>query len=64
MPDKSLTLAVDMYGCPNRCKFQFFVHSGSCDGENRRLYDLRIEKEARITDGIRRRKSVFKIKEV
>lgn len=25
--------------------FKFFVHSGSCDGENRRLYDLRIEKD-------------------
>lgn len=25
--------------------FKFFVHSGSCDGEKRRLYDLRIEKD-------------------
>ena len=24
--------------------FEFFVHSGSCDGENRKLYDIRIEK--------------------
>lgn len=33
-----------------RCKkfdgdFVFFVHSGSCDGENRKLYHLRINKE-------------------
>ena len=33
-----------------RCKafgrdFSFFVHSGSCDGENRKLYPLRINKE-------------------
>ena len=33
-----------------RCKsfggeFSFFVHSGSCDGENRKLYSLRINKE-------------------
>lgn len=27
-------------------EFAFFVHSGSCDGENRNLYDLRIDKEA------------------
>lgn len=26
-------------------KFEFFVHSGSCDGENRRLYDIRIKKD-------------------
>lgn len=26
-------------------EFEFFVHSGSCDGENRRLYDIRINKE-------------------
>lgn len=25
--------------------FIFFVHSGSCDGENRKLYDIRINKE-------------------
>ena len=25
--------------------FKFFVHSGSCDGENRKLYDIRIEKD-------------------
>lgn len=25
--------------------FQFFVHSGSCDGENRKLYNIRIEKD-------------------
>lgn len=25
--------------------FQFFVHCGSCDGENRKLYDIRIEKD-------------------
>lgn len=24
--------------------FEFFVHSGSCDGENRKLYNIRIEK--------------------
>lgn len=33
-----------------RCKnfggeFNFFVHAGSCDGENRKLYDIRINKE-------------------
>lgn len=33
-----------------RCKafnrdFIFFVHAGSCDGENRKLYDIRINKE-------------------
>lgn len=29
-----------------RCKnFGFFVHEGSCDGENRKLYDIRIEKQ-------------------
>lgn len=33
-----------------RCKafdrdFSFFIHSGSCDGENRKLYPLRINKE-------------------
>ena len=26
-------------------KFSFFIHSGSCDGENRELYPLRINKE-------------------
>lgn len=26
--------------------FKFFVHSGSCDGENRKLYDIRIEKNS------------------
>ncbi len=26
-------------------KFKFFVHSGSCDGENRKLYNIRIEKD-------------------
>lgn len=26
-------------------QFVFFVHSGSCDGENRKLYDIRIEKD-------------------
>lgn len=25
--------------------FQFFVHAGSCDGENRKLYDIRIAKK-------------------
>ena len=25
--------------------FEFFVHSGSCDGENRKLYNIRIEKD-------------------
>lgn len=34
-----------------RCKafsrdFSFFIHSGSCDGENRKLYPLRINREA------------------
>ncbi len=29
-----------------RCEnFEFFVHEGSCDGENRKLYDIRIEKQ-------------------
>lgn len=33
-----------------RCKafgeeFSFFIHSGSCDGENRKLYPIRINKE-------------------
>lgn len=33
-----------------RCKdfdqeFDFFIHSGSCDGENRKLYSIRINKE-------------------
>lgn len=28
-----------------RCdEFEFFVHEGSCDGENRKLYDIRINK--------------------
>lgn len=26
-------------------EFKFFVHAGSCDGENRKLYDIRINKE-------------------
>lgn len=26
--------------------FTFFVHSGSCDGENRKLYDIRIKKSS------------------
>lgn len=26
-------------------EFKFFVHAGSCDGENRKLYDIRIEKD-------------------
>lgn len=26
-------------------RFEFFVHCGSCEGENRRLYDIRIEKD-------------------
>lgn len=26
-------------------EFTFFVHEGSCDGENRKLYDIRIEKQ-------------------
>ena len=26
-------------------QFRFFTHEGSCDGENRRLYDIRIRKE-------------------
>jgi len=47
---KPLSLAVDMAGCPNRCEafggqFRFFIHAGSCDGENRRLYPIRIRKE-------------------
>lgn len=25
--------------------FEFFVHCGSCDGENRKLYNIRIEKD-------------------
>lgn len=25
-------------------EFKFFVHAGSCDGENRKLYDIRIQK--------------------
>lgn len=25
-------------------KFEFFIHAGSCDGENRKLYDIRIKK--------------------
>ncbi len=29
----------------NRLPFEFFVHEGSCDGENRKLYDIRIEKQ-------------------
>ena len=29
-----------------KCKeFEFFVHEGSCDGENRKLYPIRIEKQ-------------------
>lgn len=35
---------------PRRCEafggsFRFFVHAGSCDGENRRLYPIRIRKD-------------------
>lgn len=41
---------MDTLKLEERCRafqadFKFFVHSGSCDGENRRLYDIRIEKE-------------------
>lgn len=28
-----------------RCNFKFFVHEGSCDGENRNNYSIRIQKE-------------------
>ena len=39
----------DTLALKERCRafgeeFTFFVHSGSCDGENRRLYDIRITK--------------------
>lgn len=31
----------------SRCKdFEFFVHEGSCDGENLKLYDIRIQKDS------------------
>ncbi|MCH5263099.1 MAG: radical SAM protein [Lachnospiraceae bacterium] len=41
---------VDTLRLKERCSlfqedFKFFVHSGSCDGENRKLYDVRIEKK-------------------
>ncbi|MCH5255597.1 MAG: radical SAM protein, partial [Lachnospiraceae bacterium] len=40
---------VDTLRLEERCRafgedFRFFIHSGSCDGENRKLYNLRIEK--------------------
>ena len=35
-----------------RCSdFRFFIHEGSCDGENAKLYDLRIRKES-ITEKV------------
>lgn len=34
--------------CPD---FTFFIHEGSCDGENAKLYDLRIRKES-ITENL------------
>lgn len=38
------------FNLEKRCKkfggeFNFFVHAGSCDGENRKLYNIRINKE-------------------
>lgn len=41
---------IDTLKLEERCRafhadFKFFVHSGSCDGENRKLYDIRIEKK-------------------
>ena len=44
LPELAKTLELE-----NRCQafgeqFKFFVHAGSCDGENRKLYPIRIEK--------------------
>ena len=41
---------IDSLKLEERCStfhetFKFFVHSGSCDGENRKLYKIRIEKD-------------------
>ncbi len=36
---------IDQLKLKERCKdFNFFVHEGSCDGENRKLYGIRIQK--------------------
>ncbi len=42
---KEITVGLDMYGCPNRCRafggeFSFFLHQGSCDGESEKLYGV------------------------
>lgn len=41
---------IDSLNLYDRCKafgseFKFFIHAGSCDGENRKLYSIRITKE-------------------
>lgn len=46
----NLLQLADMMNLKEKCngfgsKFKFFVHSGSCDGENRKLYGIRINKE-------------------
>lgn len=53
----SLADLADTLQLEERCaafgeRFAFFVHSGSCDGENRKLYDIRIEKD-HVPDKIR-----------
>lgn len=39
------TLKLKERCCSFEGEFHFFVHSGSCEGENRKLYDIRIEKK-------------------
>lgn len=39
------TLKLEERCCAFQGEFNFFVHSGSCEGENRKLYDIRIEKQ-------------------
>ena len=47
---KPLIIAADLYGRWEAfgCSFRFFVHAGSCDGENRKLYPIRMIKEEDI----------------
>ena len=45
-----LTNLINMLQLEERCvsfgeSFEFFVHCGSCEGENRKLYNIRIEKD-------------------
>lgn len=42
----SLLELIDQLKIKERCKdFSFFVHAGSCDGENAKLYNIRINKK-------------------